>query len=93
MIFTYSNSKPEWRGGRRFAVLFHTGRKWIKLLDTATLEVYRLPVAEQRRLSPYSIEPKTMASRLAKRRAGLKRHGLRFSRRAVKSAIQILRGI
>lgn len=79
-------------GGWRFVVLFHRGRKWLKLLDTATLRVYRLPVSELRHLRPYDgIRPKSMARRLAERRARFRRMAIHVPERAVKSAIATLR--
>lgn len=80
-------------GGWRFVVLFHRGRKWIRLLDTATLQIYRRPVAELRNLRPYQIRPKTMARRLRERRARFRRLGLSYPKRAVASAIDALRKV
>jgi|GEM_PF-4183801 len=74
-------------GGWRFVVLFHHGRKWIRLLDTATLQVYCLPVSALRSLRPYDIRSKSMARRLIERRARFRRLGLHFPRRAVNDAI------
>lgn len=91
MIYTYCSDDPGWRGGWRFVVLFHKGRKWIKLLDTATLEVYRRPVSETRRLRPYKMKPKTMARRLVQRRAAFQRHQVAFRTKAVRVAIDTLR--
>ena len=80
-------------GGWRFVVLFYRGRKWIKLLDKSTLQVYRLPVSELRRLQPYAGRPSTVANRLARRRALFRRHNLRFSKKAVRAAISALREV
>ena len=90
MIYTYFPDRPEWKGGRRFVVLFHQGRKWLRLLDTGTLETYREPVTAFRQLRPYKIAPSTMANRLVTRRAALKRHGMTFSKRSVSRAITAL---
>lgn len=79
------------RGGWRFVVLFHTGRKWLKALDTATLEVYRLPVRQQAQLIPYEMNRRTLASRLRVRRDRMRNCHHRFSDNAVKAAIRALR--
>lgn len=41
-------------GGWRFVVLFHDGRKWLKLLDASRLEVYRIVRDQHRALVPYT---------------------------------------
>ena len=91
MIYTYFPDRPEWRGGRRFVVLFHQGRKWLKLLDTGTLETYLEPVTALRSLRPYKITPATLANRLVKRRAAFKRQHINFSQRSTDRAITALR--
>lgn len=78
-------------GGWRYVVLFHHGRKWLKLLDTATLRVYRLPVAHIRDLRPYTIRPRTLANRLVARRARFRRLGIHCPEKAVQAAIDTLR--
>jgi hypothetical protein len=55
-------------------VLFHQGRKWLRLLDTATLDVYAVPHAERRHLRPANARPKALARRLAKRGADWRRY-------------------
>jgi hypothetical protein len=61
-------------GGWRLVVRFHEGRKWLKLLNVSTLQVYRIAKDQQRHLVPYTgIRPKTLARRLRQRRARLKR--------------------
>ena len=40
-------------GGWRFVVLFHEGRKWLKLLDASRLEVYRIAKNQHHNLIPY----------------------------------------
>ena len=91
MIYTYNPTRNDHRGGRRFVVMFYEGRKWLKLLDTGTLEIYRRPLAEQRHLRPYKIKPKTLANRLTKRRALFNRHGAPYPKRSVTQAITLLR--
>ncbi len=86
---TYRYYAP--RGGWRYVVLYRKGRKWLRLLDTATLEVYKVPVFEFRRLRPYRMARRTLAARLVKRRDAFRRYGRRFSERAVKATIQVLR--
>ncbi len=88
MIYTYFAP----RGGRRLVVLFHQGRKWLRLLDTATLDVYAVPHAERRHLRPANARPKALAKRLARRSVAWRRYGLRFSKRAVQAAIRSLQG-
>lgn len=87
MIYTYFAP----RGGWRLVVLFHQGRKWFRLLDTTTLDVYVVSRAELRHLRPAGARPKALAKRLARRRADWRRYGFRFSRRAVQAAIRSLR--
>lgn len=91
MIYTFNPDRPEWRGGRRFVVLFHHGRKWLKLLDTGTLETYREPITAMRSLRPYKMSPAKMANRLARRRATFKRQHIKFSERSADRAITALR--
>ncbi len=91
MIYTYFPDRSAWRGGRRFVVLFHHGRKWLKLLDTGTLETYQEPVTAMRNLQPYKITRSIMANRLVKRRATFKRHQINFSKRSLDRAITALR--
>lgn len=79
------------RGGWRLVVLFHQGRKWLRLLDTATLDVYAVSHVELRHLRPAAARPKALAKRLARRSVDWRRYGLRFSRRAVQAAIRSLR--
>lgn len=80
------------RGGWRLVVLFHEGRKWIRLLEVSTFEVYRLPVREIGRLRPVDLPPKRTARKIAQRRAFLNRCQMRFSKRAVQIAIRRLDG-
>lgn len=80
------------RGGWRLVVLFHEGRKWIRLLEVSTFEVYRLPAHEIRRLRPVDLPRKRTARKIAQRRAFLNRCRMRFSKRAVQSAISKLNG-
>lgn len=87
MIYTYFAP----RGGWRLVVLFHRGRKWVRLLDTATLDVYTESHAELRHLRPAGARPKALAKRLVRRRADWRRYGFRFSRCAVQAAIRLLR--
>ena len=88
MIYTYFADQ----GGWRFVVLFQKGRKWLHALDTATFQVYRLPIAKLGHLVPCRApRPKTMAKRLASRRATFKRLHQPFPGRAVKKAIDTLR--
>ena len=91
MIYTYFPDRPDWRGGRRFVVLFQQGRRWLHLLDTGTLETYREPVTALRILRPYQIVPARMAQRLVKRRAAFKRQNINFSARSLDRAITSLR--
>ena len=79
------------RGGWRLVVLFHQGRKWLRLLDTSTLDVYAVPHAELRHLRPADARPKALARRLAKRGTDWRRYGFRFSTQAVRAAIRSLR--
>ena len=75
-------------GGWRLTVLFHEGRKWMKLLDASTLQVYRIAREQHRQLVPYTgIKPRTLARLLRQRRARLKRCNVRFSKQATGRAI------
>jgi len=78
-------------GGWRFVVLFHHGRKWLKLLDTATLEIYRLPVRDLARLQPYGISRRELARRIAARRKLFEECGVSFPKSAVAEAIRAIR--
>ncbi len=79
------------QGGNRFVVLFHEGRKWIKLLDTGTLEVYRIPVRDTRKLKPYTkLKPKVLARRLKERRALRKKLDMNYPKKAVNDTIKKL---
>lgn len=87
MIYQYYADQ----GGNRFVVQFHEGRKWIKLLDTGTLDVYKISLREGKKLKPYTkIKPKTLAKRLRKRRALRKKLEMSFPKKAVESAIKKL---
>ena len=90
MIYTYFPDRPDWRGGRRFVVLYHHGRKWLKLLDTGTFDTYTEPVTALRHLHPYKIKPRTMANRLGKRRAVFRRSAVTIPQRAIEKAITAL---
>jgi len=78
-------------GGWRFVVLIHRGRKWIRFIDISTFEVYRRHVRQLATLKPYDAKPRKLAAAISKRRAMFKRCNVRFSKRAVQSAIEILR--
>jgi len=86
MIYRYYSDV----GGWRLVVLFHQGRKWIKLLDYSTLKVYRCPIKELETLCPYSIKSITIARKIATRRASYKRLGVAFPKKAVQAAINAL---
>lgn len=78
-------------GGWRFVVLFHRGRKWLKVLETERLEVRTLKVIDAHTLRPYDgVAPKKLAKRIRSRRAGFKRLDLAFPERAVARAIATL---
>ena len=87
MIYRYYSQT----GGWRFVVLFHEGRKWLKLLETARLEVYRVSKDEFCNLVPYTkIKPKVLARRLRQRRAYLARCNVGFPKKSVRMAISKL---
>lgn len=78
-------------GGLRFVILFHEGYKWIKLLDTALLTVYTIPVAKQKKLKPYTqLKYKVMARRLRKRRAIYKKLKMSYACKDTDDAIKKL---
>ena len=87
MIYRYYSDV----GGWRLVVLFHQGRKWIKLLDYSTLKVYRCPVKELDTLRPCSLKPVSLARKIASRKASYKRLGITFPKKAVLAAINALR--
>ena len=79
------------RGGWRLTVMFYKGRKWLKLLEVSTFEVYRLPVSAQHRLKPAAdLNVQKVARNIARRRALLKRCHVGFSKKAVQAAIAAL---
>ena len=81
------------KGGLRFVVLFHEGRKHVKLFDTGTFDVYTITPRDVKRLKPYtSIKAKTLAIRIRKRRAIFKRCGLSFPKNTVSKVIALLEG-
>ena len=72
-------------------VKFHEGRKWIKLLDTGTFQIYRITLRDGRKLKPYTkLKPKKLAKRLKKRRALYKKLEMRYPKTAIASAIKQL---
>lgn len=90
MMYRYFEDKNDWKGGWRFVVLIHEGRKWIRFIDVSTFETYRRCVDELPRLKPTTYSPRKIAARMVKRRALFKRCGVHFSKNAVKRAIEIL---
>lgn len=79
------------RGGWRLVILFHHGRKWIKLMELSTLNVHTLPIAEQRFLKPYDHpNPNRLTTRLKQRRVSFKRMGIHVPKRAVQASINKL---
>ncbi|MBL4757521.1 MAG: hypothetical protein JKY32_07755 [Rhizobiales bacterium] len=78
-------------GGWRLVVLFHAGRKWLKLLDTGNLDVYRLPARAMQTMAPYPTPTKKLATKLAARRASCKRNQVPFPKKAVQLSIERLR--
>lgn len=78
-------------GGWRFVVLFHRGRKWLKVLETARFDVHTLKAADAYKLRPYTdIAPKTLARRIRSRRARFNRLEMNFPKKAVARAIAAL---
>ncbi|MEO1147965.1 MAG: hypothetical protein AAFY26_20475 [Cyanobacteria bacterium J06638_22] len=89
MIFRYYAE----RGGWRFVVLFHKGYKHVRLFDTGTFDVYRITPRDIERLKPYEdIAPKTLASRIRKRRQLFTRCGVGFPKKTVEKVLSALRG-
>lgn len=79
--------------GWRLVILFHNGRKWIKVLETARLQTHRLRAADAGKLRPCAeIKPKQAAKRLRSRRALFKRLDVAFPAKAVAQAIAALEG-
>jgi hypothetical protein len=67
-------------GGWRVVVLFHEGRKWLKLLDASRFEIYRIAKDQHRKLVPYTgIKPKALARQLKQRRTRMKRCHVSFA--------------
>jgi hypothetical protein len=78
-------------GGWRFVVLFHKGRKWLKVLETARLDVHALKADDLNTLRPYTdVNAKQLAKRIRSCRARFKRLDLAFPKRAVARAIAVL---
>ncbi len=59
-------------------------------MDTATLEVYKKPLSEIKKLNPYLIKPKTMANRLRKRATVMKRCQVKFPKKQLDQVITLL---
>ena len=78
-------------GGWRLLLLFHHGRKWIKLLDYSTLQIYRCQIRELEMLRLCSLKPKFIARKMSVRRTHYKRLGITFPKKAVQAAINALR--
>jgi len=87
MIYRYYSDV----GGWRLVVLFHQGRKWIKLLDYSTLKVYRCPVKELETLRPCSLKPISLARKIASRRVSYRSLGVAFPKKSVQATINALR--
>jgi len=79
-------------GGWRFVVIFHDGRKHVRLLDISTLEVHTIPAAEKRGLVFYGGKGTNIAKRLRATARTYKRCEVGFPRASVKKAIQVLEG-
>lgn len=78
-------------GGWRLVVLFHKGRKWIRVLETARLQAHWLRAADLTKLRPATdITPKRLAKRLRSRRALFRRLDVGFPAKAVARAIAAL---
>lgn len=78
-------------GGWRFVVLFHRGRKWLKVLETARFDVHTLEADDAYKLRPYAdVSPKQLAKRIRSRRARFKRLEMNFPKSAVAKAIAAL---
>lgn len=90
MIYRYFSKT----GGWRFVVMFHNGRKHVKLLDVSTFGIYKITPRETKALIPYAgIKPKTLGGRIKKTRARLKRCGVGYPKRAVQQTISALEGV
>lgn len=78
-------------GGWRFVVVVHSGRKIVKLLDTSSLDVYRVTPNELRSLKPYP-KIRGFAKSLKEKRALYKRLNLSYPNTHIKKALSVLAG-
>lgn len=69
LIGRYQAPDVEWRGGERLCVVTRSGPKHLRLVDLGSLDVYRVPAGEARRLAPADdISLRRLLARLKKRR-------------------------
>lgn len=88
MIYRY-HSKI---GGWRFVVVFHDGRKHVKVLDISTLEAYTITPEQKRALVPYECSASKLAKRIRNTVRRFKRCGVAYSKTSVMKAISRLEG-
>ena len=84
---TYVGPKA-WRGGVRLVVLYQRGHKWLRLLDVATLDVYMVPLVDERIFKPADdTTVRSVRRAILKQRATFKRYKVPFRRKATKAAL------
>lgn len=78
------------RGGWRHAVLFHRGRKVLKLLDIGTFDIYEVPIRDERKIKPAKGAKATTRQIIRERRDSFNAYNFRFSKTAVKQALRVM---